>query len=411
MEVSEADRIVISKPVASRPTSSGFQTFSELLAGAIDASPSRDSVPSMSDVWAIRPKTVRPATNTISQVEASVTAPSSSSDKVAGIEKQSIKVCRPLAKVVSKATAFLLASMGNFNTVTQHAPTETEIRDKGRLIISQPSSSLPQVEQSQPVELPRMPRKMLEEHKMTALSSVNVDRISSDGYNWRKYGQKQVKGSEYPRSYYKCTHSNCAVRKKVERSLDGEVAEIVYKGEHNHPKPHFLKRSTSGVQGQDYDSSKPESTENVPGRSDRHDMRFSEQLSSAEKAAMLLNNPEVSAELIVDPKSKRRKHVKQKNEAETCEKGTEETRIWVRNNSEPEIMGDGFRWRKYGQKVVKGNPYPRSYYKCTSPKCNVRKHVERAMDDTSAFITTYEGKHNHERPLSMSNLLASKSDS
>lgn len=74
------------------------------------------------------------------------------------------------------------------------------------------------------------------------------DRPSYDGYNWRKYGQKQVKGSEYPRSYYKCTHPNCQVKKKVERSLDGQIAEIVYKGEHNHPKPRPPKQGLVTVQ-------------------------------------------------------------------------------------------------------------------------------------------------------------------
>lgn len=62
-------------------------------------------------------------------------------------------------------------------------------------------------------------------------------RLSLDGYNWRKYGQKKVKRSEFPRSYYKCTHPSCPVKRKVETTIDGQIAEIVYSGEHNHPKP------------------------------------------------------------------------------------------------------------------------------------------------------------------------------
>lgn len=74
-------------------------------------------------------------------------------------------------------------------------------------------------------------------------SLLNVDKPADDGYNWRKYGQKQVKGSEFPRSYYKCTNPNCPVKKKVERSLEGHVTAIIYKGEHNHQRPHPNKRS------------------------------------------------------------------------------------------------------------------------------------------------------------------------
>uniref|UniRef100_A0A0E0MIL4 WRKY domain-containing protein n=1 Tax=Oryza punctata TaxID=4537 RepID=A0A0E0MIL4_ORYPU len=66
--------------------------------------------------------------------------------------------------------------------------------------------------------------------------------LSYDGYSWRKYGQKQVKGSEFPRSYYKCTQPTCPVKRKVETTPDGQIAEIVYNGEHNHPKPHPPKR-------------------------------------------------------------------------------------------------------------------------------------------------------------------------
>lgn len=75
---------------------------------------------------------------------------------------------------------------------------------------------------------------------------MGILRTSEDGYNWRKYGQKQVKGSEYPRSYYKCTHPNCLVKKKVERSLDGQITEIIYKGAHNHAKPDPNRRAVLG---------------------------------------------------------------------------------------------------------------------------------------------------------------------
>lgn len=77
--------------------------------------------------------------------------------------------------------------------------------------------------------------------------SIREQKRSDDGYNWRKYGQKQVKGSENPRSYYKCTYPNCPTKKKVERSLDGQITEIVYKGNHNHPKPQATRRSSSST--------------------------------------------------------------------------------------------------------------------------------------------------------------------
>jgi hypothetical protein len=34
--------------------------------------------------------------------------------------------------------------------------------------------------------------------------------------------------SDCPRSYYKCTHPNCPVKKKVEHTEDGQISEIVY---------------------------------------------------------------------------------------------------------------------------------------------------------------------------------------
>ncbi|KAE9622181.1 hypothetical protein Lal_00032640 [Lupinus albus] len=59
-------------------------------------------------------------------------------------------------------------------------------------------------------------------------------------------------------------------------------------------------------------------------------------------------------------------------------------------------MGDdGYKWRKYGQKSIKNSPNPRSYYRCTNPRCSAKKQVERSNEDPDTLIITYEGLHLH----------------
>ncbi|KAK8969964.1 putative WRKY transcription factor 69 [Platanthera guangdongensis] len=61
---------------------------------------------------------------------------------------------------------------------------------------------------------------------------------------------------------------------------------------------------------------------------------------------------------------------------------------------------DSWAWRKYGQKPIKGSPYPRGYYRCSSSKgCPARKQVERSRVDPTTFIVTYSSDHDHSRPF------------
>ncbi|KAL0419175.1 UNVERIFIED_CONTAM: WRKY transcription factor WRKY24 [Sesamum radiatum] len=251
-------------------------------------------------------------------------------------------------------------------------------------------------------------------HYNQSSQTINDSRRSDDGYNWRKYGQKQVKGSENPRSYYKCTHPNCPTKKKIERSLDGRITEIVYKGTHNHPKPQLGRRSSSS-------SSTASASSVVIQSCSTQSNEIPEQsygLNAAGKVDSFVSTPENSSISIEDleqsaQKSKSggdefdevepdAKRWKGENEIEGISamgnRTVREPRVVVQTMSDIDILDDGYRWRKYGQKVVKGNPNPRSYYKCTSSGCQVRKHVERAAHDTRAVITTYEGKHNHDVP-------------
>ncbi|KAF8706995.1 hypothetical protein HU200_030522 [Digitaria exilis] len=99
-------------------------------------------------------------------------------------------------------------------------------------VVDEPASSAAQ--------LRRHSRKTRRRKQEKSSKSLVTSVPDFDGYQWRKYGQKQIEGAMYARSYYRCTRSaeqGCPAKRTVQRNddLDGAApAEytVVYMGDH-----------------------------------------------------------------------------------------------------------------------------------------------------------------------------------
>eukprot|EP01018_Ginkgo_biloba_P031467 Gb_41027 [translate_table: standard] len=156
--------------------------------------------------------------------------------------------------------------------------------------------------------------------------------------------------------------------------------EIVYEGSHIHPKPQLIRRmhgalresatvaivENAEVGAQDLQAT-PIVQDILPdalspsmsgdGRKDAKDI--------APNSKSLINEGEFNL--------KKRKLDKNGRETAIIPRMSREPRVVVETTSSANILEDGYRWRKYGQKNVKGNLNPRSYYKCTNVGCPVHK--------------------------------------
>lgn len=216
-------------------------------------------------------------------------------------------------------------------------------------------------------------------------STSRTVKTPIDGYNWRKYGQKQVKSPQGSRSYFKCTHNECDAKKIESCDQYNSITKIVYKGQHKHdpPKKVFSRRGkvlSASSRGQE------RKTNSTPG-------------SKQHKSSDSVSNGLILVEEMDAPPPKQR--VKKSSSASpgSVLKRPKKPKFVIHAASDVGISADGYRWRKYGQKMVKGNPHPRNYYKCTSAGCPVRKHIEMAVDGSSEVILTYKGIHDHEMPI------------
>ncbi|XP_051150348.1 probable WRKY transcription factor 32 [Andrographis paniculata] len=237
-----------------------------------------------------------------------------------------------------------------------------------------------------------------------------------DGYNWRKYGQKQVKSPEGSRSYYRCTFSNCHAKKIECCDCSSRVVETIYRSQHNHDPPQKVNctrenrspRAVFPVNGShETTHTRRGLSDSIPSTSPKESLVVSDQIpepkqqdSCGSDETMEIN---VKEEYVEGPEYKRREVLRQKriaiDESDSTPKTGKKPKYVVHAAGDVGISGDGYRWRKYGQKMVKGNPHPRNYYRCTSAGCPVRKQIERDVDNDSAVVITYKGAHNHDVPV------------
>ncbi|KAJ0466034.1 putative transcription factor WRKY family [Helianthus annuus] len=117
---------------------------------------------------------------------------------------------------------------------------------------------MPEVHTGKTPALASKGRRGCYKRRKTVDSRMEVSETIEDGYAWRKYGQKEILSSNFPRCYFRCTHKQvygCKALKQVQKLEDGSnMFHIIYFGHHtcpppnntsSHPKDHSLPNSPS----------------------------------------------------------------------------------------------------------------------------------------------------------------------
>ncbi|CAK9319100.1 unnamed protein product [Citrullus colocynthis] len=154
----------------------------------------------------------------------------------------------------------------------------------------QQSTHLPKQLHSTPVSAPRSKRR---KNQLKKVCQVPAESLSSDIWAWRKYGQKPIKGSPYPRGYYRCSSSKgCMARKQVERNRsDPGMFIVTYTAEHNHPAPTH-RNSLAGSTRQ-----KPITTMPTASGSEKPDPK--QPVCSSEEQSTITESKEEKEELLM----------------------------------------------------------------------------------------------------------------
>ncbi|KAL6865021.1 hypothetical protein ACP4OV_016172 [Aristida adscensionis] len=70
----------------------------------------------------------------------------------------------------------------------------------------------------------------------SSVVKMTMKELAEDGHAWRKYGQKEIQNSKYPKAYFRCTHKydqRCAAQRQVQRcDEEPDMLRVTYIGAH-----------------------------------------------------------------------------------------------------------------------------------------------------------------------------------
>ncbi|XP_051151525.1 WRKY transcription factor 22-like [Andrographis paniculata] len=167
----------------------------------------------------------------------------------------------------------------------------------------------PPVLQQSPIRAPYSPKyKRRKNQQKRVVIQVSAEGLSSDMWAWRKYGQKPIKGSPYPRSYYRCSSSKgCLARKQVEQSCtDPGMFILTYTGDHSHTQP-TRRNSLAGTVRQKFPNNNNNNNSNKPSSSSSSSSLLLKQNNNKKKKSPNSNTTITTTKLLVHPISSRTK--------------------------------------------------------------------------------------------------------